>query len=100
MFGEFRESFISSANKYSVNSLNKFLINFKRFELMKLNMYKNYNDFLDKIKMKDYEDKLICAELFCFGKEKGKISFLTFDNNFKDYLKKYGKEYDVEVINI
>ena len=98
LLGEFRELFITNAEDYPVKNLNRFIHNFKRFDLMKLRMYKNYEDFLDKVKMKDYEDKIICAELFCYGKEKGKIKFLTFDNKFKNYLKKNGKEYDVEIL--
>jgi predicted nucleic-acid-binding protein len=61
--------------------------------------YKNYKEYYNKIKMDDYEDKLICAELFAFGKEKGKIKFLTFDKKFKTYLEKNGKDFGVEIIS-
>ncbi len=96
--GEFREKFITNSIKFSLNAMNKFMDRFPRFKLMKQSDYKKYDELLSLIKMKDYEDRKICTELFCFGTEKEKIGFLTFDKTFKDFLKKNGSEYNVKVL--
>ncbi len=99
--GEFREKFIDRSEKFSLDSINEFVTKFNQKRIMKQNDYKNYENFLSDLKsMKDYEDRRICAELFCFGEEKKAIQFLTFDNTFKQYLRKFGSKHNVKVLSV
>lgn len=95
--GLFRETFIEQAEDIAVEHINEFFNNFKNKKLKKMSEYKNYETILKTIKMKDYEDKRICAELFCIG-QKNPVSFLTFDKPFKKYLQKNGKQQGITVI--
>ena len=66
---------------------------------MKQIHYKQYDHYLEITKnMKDYEDRRICAELFCFGTEREAIQFLTFDNDFRKFLEKYGQPHKVKLL--
>lgn len=99
--GEFREKYIRKSYDFSLKNLNEFLNSFLNVKTMKLTHYENYDTQLLNLKnMKDYEDRKICAELFCHGNEIGKISFLTFDNAFKKFLKSYGFENNVKILQV
>lgn len=87
--GDFREMFILKAREVAINNLNIFLNNFSKSNLMKLSYYNSYDDFFEKLDdLKDFEDRKICAELYCYGMEKGVINFLTFDSEFKSFSNK------------
>jgi len=98
--GDFKEKFIIDAEKYSSEKLDSFLNKFNSKKLMKKAEYTNYGENLSRIKMSDYEDRKICAELFSYGLEFGEIKFLTFDNAFRKYLNKFGKENNVKVLSV
>lgn len=98
--GEFKETFIEEAEKFAIGSLNEFGNRFNNKKLMKMTEYMNYDEVLSRIEMSDFEDKKICAELFCFGKEKNKIGFLTFDRDFNDFLKKHGRQNNVDLLEV
>ncbi len=94
---EFRERFITKADDLSLGAFNTFFTEFPNKKLMKQHEYKKYNEKLKLLKnMKDYEDRRICAELFCFGEERGAITFLTFDKAFNNFIKTHGKDYRVK----
>lgn len=95
---EFKEKFIEQSLKFSEESLNEFLNVFTISKMMKMEEYSEYNEMLKKVKLNDYEDRKICTELFCFGTQKGKIRFLTFDKKFFKYLEKHGSGYNVAVV--
>lgn len=97
--GEFREVYIKKSRENAMNKMNLFLQNFVNGKVMKIKDYSNYNKIYEELGgLKDHEDRIICAELFCFGLEKGPLSFLTYDKKFKIYLRKRAREYRITLL--
>ena len=82
----------------ALDKLNQFCDKLKLKQLMKINMYKTYDDFLNKITFNDFEDREIYAEACAFKKEKGVINIYTLDREFKNYIKRNIAKYGVGLL--
>ncbi|MBS3125212.1 hypothetical protein J4211_03085 [Candidatus Woesearchaeota archaeon] len=110
--GEFREQYLMEADKRAFEALNKFVRFFQHYDLMKIEEYENYENWLKKIKdssqdvfenKQDFEDMKIAAELLSYNEELGKLSFFTCDFNMHKSILTVAKENkqnvgDIEII--
>ncbi|MBD3259400.1 hypothetical protein GF371_02090 [Candidatus Woesearchaeota archaeon] len=99
---EFREKYLTKAEKEADIQISLFLNKFRNFEVVNFADVQSFEEWLGKLKKvelnvfknkRDYEDMKIAAQYLGYNQEIRTLSFVTCDKEFHDSLDKVSKHF-------